>query len=146
MTSENVQRVHESLRAMERGDVDAILAQSDPEVDFVNPPSAVEPGTRHGPEGLRAALMGMLEVFDELRFDTEQVIDLGDRLVATGLFTGRGRGSGAQFDPVPFGFIVTLRDGRMIRYEWFAGPQEALQAAGLEARLRGINPSSPDIY
>ena len=53
MTSENVQRVHESLRAMERGDVDAIVALSDPEVDFVNPPSAVEPGTRHGPEGLR---------------------------------------------------------------------------------------------
>jgi ketosteroid isomerase-like protein len=132
MTSEGVQRVHEALRAMERGDVEAIIGLSDPEVDFVNPPSAVEPGTRHGLDGLRVALRAMLEVFDDLRFDTEQVIDLGDRLVATGVFSGRGRASGAQFDPQPFGFIVTLRGEKMIRYEWFAGPQEALQAAGVE--------------
>jgi ketosteroid isomerase-like protein len=116
---------------MERGDVEGILAISEPEVEFVNPPTAIEPGTRHGIEGLRAALQGMLDVFEGLRFDTEDVIDLGDRLVATGVFQGRGKGSGYEFDPVPFGFIVWLRDGRMIRYEWFAGPQEALAAAGI---------------
>jgi ketosteroid isomerase-like protein len=131
MTTENERRLQEGLGAMERGDVEPILAFSDPEVEFVNPPTAVEPGTRHGIEGLRVALHGMLDVFEELRFDTEDVIDLGDRLVATGVFRGRGKGSGYQFDPVPFGFIAWLRDGRMIRYEWFAGPEEALRAAGV---------------
>lgn len=138
MTSENERRLQEGLSAMERGDIEPILAFSDPEVEFVNPPTAVEPGTRHGIEGLRMGLHGMLDVFEELRFDTEDVIDLGDRLVATGVFRGRGKGSGYQFDPVPFGFIAWLRDGRMIRYEWFAGPEEALRAAGVS------DPDAPD--
>ena len=133
MTSENERRLQEGLSAMERGDIEPILAFSDPEVEFVNPPTAVEPGTRHGIEGLGVGLHGMLDVFEELRFDTEDVIDLGDRLVATGVFRGRGKSSGYQFDPVPFGFIAWLRDGLMIRFEWFAGPEEARRAAGLDA-------------
>jgi ketosteroid isomerase-like protein len=73
----------------------------------------------------------MLEVFDGLRIDPQRIVDLGDRVVVTGVFSGRGRSSGAQFEPQPFGFLVTLRDGQMIRYEWFTGPEEALEAAGV---------------
>jgi len=131
MTTENETLARESLKAMERGDLDAIVAISHPEVEFVNPPTAVEPGTRHGHEGLKAGLGGMLEVFDDLRIDPQRIVDLGDRVVVTGVFSGRGRTSGAQFQPQPFGFIVTLDGGQMIRYEWFTGPQEALEAAGV---------------
>ena len=133
MTSENERWVRESLSAMERGDLDAIVAISHPEVEFVNPPTAVEPGTRHGHDGLKTGLGGMLEAFEDLRIDPQAIEDLGDRVVVTGVWGGRGRTSGAGFDPQPFGFLVTLRDGRMIRYEWFASPEEARAAAGLPA-------------
>jgi hypothetical protein len=59
------------------------------------------------------------------------VIDLGDRIVALGQWTARGRGSRYRFDPLPFASLVTLKDGQMIRYEWFAEHAEALHAAGL---------------
>jgi ketosteroid isomerase-like protein len=131
MTSDNEKRVRESLSAMERGDLDAIVAISHPEVEFVNPPTAVEPGTRHGHDGLRIGLGGMLEAFGDLRIDPQTIEDRGDRVVVTGVWGGRGRSSGAAFDPQPFGFLVTLRDGLMIRYEWFASPEEARTAAGL---------------
>lgn len=130
--SDNAERVELALRAMERGDVDAIAAQAHPEIEFVNPPYAIEPGTRRGVEGFKAGLGNMLEAFEKLRFQSERVIDLGDRIVALGRWTGRGRGSRYEFDPQPYAFLVTLEDGRMIRYEWFADHEEALRAAGVD--------------
>jgi ketosteroid isomerase-like protein len=118
---------------MERGDLDAIVAISHPEVLFVNPPTAVEPGTRHGQDGLRSGLGGMLEAFEDLRIEPRAIEDLGDLVVVTGVWGGRGRTSGAAFGPQPFGFLVTLRDGLMIRYEWFGSPDDARRAAGLDA-------------
>jgi ketosteroid isomerase-like protein len=130
--SDNADRVRRSLQAMERGDLDTIVALSHPDVEFVNPPTAVEPGTRHGHDGLRTGLGGMLEAFGDLRIEPRRIIDRGDRVVVTGFWSGRGRVSGAEFDPQPFGFLVTLRDGLMTRYEWFAEAEEALRSAGIE--------------
>jgi ketosteroid isomerase-like protein len=130
MTS-NVDRVRRSLLAMEQGDVDAIAAQAHPDVEFVNPPYALEPGTRHGIEGFKTGLSNMLEAFEELRFESQRVVDLGDRVVAVGRWTGRGRGSSYKFEPQPYAFLATLREGQIIRYQWFAEPQEAFAAAGI---------------
>jgi len=127
----NEERVRAALAAMERGDVDAIVAQAHPEVEFVNPPYALEAGTRHGIDGLRAGLGAMLDAFQDLRFESGRVIDLGDRIVAYGEWSGRGRGSEYGFGPVPYAFVVTMRDGQMVRYEWFTDPAEALAAVGI---------------
>jgi len=132
--TENERRVRDALAAMERGDVEAIAAQAHPDVVFVNPPYALEPGTRRGIEGLRTALRNMLDAFEELRFESERVIDMGDRVVAVGMWTGRGKGSRYRFDPQPFAFLATFRDGKMIRYQWFNEHAEALAAAGIEER------------
>ena len=129
--SGNTERVRQSLLAMERGDVDAIVSQAHPEVEFVNPSYAIEPGTRHGVEGFRKGMTNMLDAFDDLRFDSLRIVDLGDRILALGSWTGRGRGSRYRFDPQPFAFLVTLEDKLIIRYEWFANHEEALAAAGV---------------
>ena len=76
----------------------------------------------------------MLDAFEELRFDSLRVVDLGDRVVALGSWTGTGRESGYRFDPQPFAFLAELRDGRIIRYQWFAEHEEALAAAGVDER------------
>lgn len=132
MTSRNVEQLLEGFRAMERGDVEAIVALAHPDVEFVNPDTAVEPGTRRGLDGLRIGMAAVLEVFDDLRFDHERIIDIEDRLVAIGTFSGRGKGSGLVV-PAPFAIVVTLRDGRLARFEWFASPEDALRAAGAPA-------------
>jgi ketosteroid isomerase-like protein len=132
VTSQNVEQLKEGFRAMERGDVEAIVALAHPDVEFVNPDTALEPGTRHGPDGLRIGMAAVLEVFDDLRFEYERIIDLEDRVVAIGTFSGRGKGSGLVV-PAPFAIVVTLRDGKLARFEWFASPEDALRAAGVPA-------------
>jgi ketosteroid isomerase-like protein len=129
--SQNVERMMEGLRAMERGDLDAIIAMADPEVEFVNPEHALEPGTRHGHDGLRVGLGAMLEVFEDLRFEPERVVENEDHVVAFGSFRARGRGSGMVVGPATFAVLATLRDGKMVRYEWFLDAEEALRAAGI---------------
>jgi hypothetical protein len=70
----------------------------------------------------------MLEVFDDLTIEPHRIDDLGDRVLVIGEFSGRGRASGVRFDSQPFGFVVSLRGDRMIRYEWFSSPEEAQQS------------------
>jgi ketosteroid isomerase-like protein len=111
---------------MERGDVETLVAGAAENVEYVNPDYALEPGTRHGPDGTRIALRNMLEAFDDLRWDIESLEERGDRVIATGTFTGRGKASGVAFDPQPFGVVVTFRDDEVIRFEWFNRPDEAL--------------------
>jgi ketosteroid isomerase-like protein len=129
--SELTDRVRESLRAMEHGNLDAVAENAHPDIVFVNPPNALEPGTRHGIEGFKTGLRNLLDAFEDLRFESKRIIDLGDRAVALGMWTGRGRGSSYAFDPQPYAFIVTMKDGLTIRYEWFTTHDEALRAAGI---------------
>jgi hypothetical protein len=100
-------------------------------VQFVNPDTALESGTRHGPEGLRIGMAAMLEVFEDMQFEHERVIDMDDRVVALGTLRGRGKGSGMEVGPSPFAIVVDLRDGKMVRFEWFASAEDALRAAGV---------------
>jgi ketosteroid isomerase-like protein len=134
MSQENVDLVREGIRAMENGDLDTIVASASPEVEFVNPDYALEPGKRIGPEGLRAGLKGMLDAFDDLRVEVNRLIDLEERVVALGCFSGRGRGSGAQFAPQPFGLIFTFHHGKLVRYEWYWTASDALEAVGLSGQ------------
>ena len=129
--SELTKLIVESLRAMERGDIGAVARNAHPDIEFVNPPNALEPGTRHGIEGFKTGLRNLLDAFDELRFDSQRIIEVGDRVVALGTWTGRGRGSSYAFEPMPYAFVLTIRDGLTIRYEWFSTHDEALRAAGV---------------
>jgi ketosteroid isomerase-like protein len=124
--------VRRGLEAMERGDIDLIVAGADDDVKFVNPDSALEPGTREGREGYRAGMQAMLDAFDDLRFQLDQMHETGDQVVVVGSFTGHGRTSGVEFAAQPFALVVTFRGERVVRYEWFSRAEEALAAAGLD--------------
>ena len=131
MSEENIQLVREGIAAMEQGDVEALLALSHPEVEWVNPDYAVEPGTRHGLAGFRKAIEATHDSFAELRFHIEEIIDVEDRVVATGIMSARGKGSGVEMRQ-PFGNVFTIKDGKVIRMQWYNDTAEARAAAGIE--------------
>lgn len=66
------------------------------DVEYVNPPDAVEPGTKRG----RRYFRGIRDVYDELSVTPERVeaLDGGDVLVIARL-TGRASGSGVGSTP-----------------------------------------------
>jgi ketosteroid isomerase-like protein len=101
------------------------------EIEWVNPPDAVETGTRRGREAFHAALESTGEAFDQTTVEQEELIDAGDEVVLLCTWVVRGRGSGLERRQ-PQGHIWTLRDGKAIRFRWFNDQDEALKAAGIE--------------
>ncbi|MDQ3571545.1 MAG: nuclear transport factor 2 family protein [Actinomycetota bacterium] len=131
MSQENVQIVQELFEAVGRGDIEAALRLVHPDGEWANPDYAMEPGTRHGLSGVRTALTAFSDSFADLRFDITEVVDLEERVLVTGTFSGVGRTSEVAFGSQTFGSVVTLADGKMQRYEWYLNPAEAREAAGL---------------
>jgi len=124
MSRENVEiveAIHRLWNARESTD-DLI----DGELEYVNPPDAVETGTRHG----RGALGRVLEIYPDFRFEVRRIVDAGDEVVAVGVVHGTSP-SGISIE-APQGYVWTIRDGRAVRFRWFRDPAEALEAVGLE--------------
>jgi ketosteroid isomerase-like protein len=130
MSLDNVEVVRSIFNAWaeEGSPVDSGLL--DPEIEWVNPPDAVEPGTRRGLDSFGAAAASISDTFAGLGVDIDEMLDAGDRVVVLATLRGRGRSSGADLDSRQ-GYVWTLRDGKATRFEWFNSPDEALQAAGL---------------
>jgi ketosteroid isomerase-like protein len=124
MSEENVEVVRRIYEAWLGGDSARDLIDAD--VEYVNPPDAVEGGTRRG----RRAFAGIRDAYDDVRVEPERFIDAGPDVVVIARITGKGKGSGVDIDWRQ-GYVWTVRDGKAVRFRWFTKPEQALNAAGL---------------
>jgi ketosteroid isomerase-like protein len=130
MSQENVEIVQSGFHALARGDFESFFSVLDDGVEWVNPPYAVEPGTRRGTAGFQEALDRMRASFGGIRLKVDEVVEAGETtVVVTGRWTGQGTGSGVPLE-TPFSSALTLRSGKVVRYQWFREKEEALMAAG----------------
>jgi ketosteroid isomerase-like protein len=104
----------------------------DPEVEYVNPPYAVEPGTRRGYDGFALAAGSIHAVYPDRRLVPLEFHDAGDRVAVRARVIACGTASGLEVD-TERGYVLTVRDGRVVRFAWFNEPHEALAAVGLGA-------------
>jgi ketosteroid isomerase-like protein len=131
MSNENVQLVR---RFYESGlidrDPDELLELATPDIEYVNPPYAVEPGVRRGVSAVARAMRAFAEVWDESRHELQELYDGGDVVVVAVDWHTRSRGSDAELVNKE-AHTWTLRDGRIARFEWGQDLGKALEAAGL---------------
>ena len=97
------------------------------DLEYVNPPYAVESGTHHD----RRKLAAIRDVYPDFRVEPEEYFDVGDEVVVIG--TARGTAASGITTQWRQGYIWTIRDGKAVRLRWFNDPKEALEAAGLSA-------------
>ena len=101
-----------------------------PEIEWVNPKDALEPGTRTGIEAFTSITDELDDTIRDFRMEIERCIDAGDRVVVIATMRGYGSTSGVEIQR-RHGSVWTIRDGRAIRFQWFYEPDEALEAVGL---------------
>ena len=101
----------------------------DPEIVFVLGESLPDPGVYKGIEGVDRGFRGWLESWRELRLELEELIPVGERIVAVFHQTGIGRTSGIRAE-LEAGHVWTMRNGKAVRLEVHMSSAEALQAAG----------------
>lgn len=109
-------------------DPEALVELATPDVEYVNPPYAVEPGVRRGRTAVAEAMHRFAEVWEESRHEVRELHDLGDVVVADVSWHVRGRGSAREIVNEE-AHTWTLEQGRIARFEWGQDLGAALDAA-----------------
>src|SRR6187402_3456905 len=94
MTSEAVEVARRGYEAYESDGIEGILPFLDPDVEWRNPPDSPIAGVFHGHEGVREWATLTEQVFAELRFRPDELIEVPDaRVLALCTAHVRGRES-----------------------------------------------------
>jgi ketosteroid isomerase-like protein len=138
MSQENVDAFKRGLHAYNRRDIDALVEELDPGVEF-HPALAVllggEQTVFRGHQGMRESIQEEDEALAKYQVEISEIRDLGNTVLAIGHARIRGKESGVQTES-PF-CILTESKGtkgratRITRIRMFLDPDEALEAAGL---------------
>jgi ketosteroid isomerase-like protein len=131
MPHDNVEIVKRLYEAWQRDGFGVVPELMVPEIEWVNPANAVEPGTRHGYAGFAAAASSFASVYRESLVRDATFYDAGDRIAVTASMTSLAAGSDFPID-TQRGYVFDVRDGRVTRFAWFTDPAEALAEVGLE--------------
>jgi SnoaL-like domain len=127
--------VGQAYAAGNRRDFDRLLIGVDPAEYEYRPASDLMPPDLdpvfHGPDGYLQLWRYWLDAFADIRWDPEEILDMGERALVTTQQRGHGSGSGVAVSHPVFQ-LFKFRRGLVVRQEDFLDRAEALEAAGLE--------------
>ena len=90
----------------------------------------VEGAVVSGQEAVRARLEELFEAWEHYRLEPQEIRGAGDLVVAIVREVARGRASGAEVVG-EWGYVISVRDGKIARVEAHRDAEKALKAAGL---------------
>jgi uncharacterized protein len=115
-----------AFRAFERRDMAAIQELCHPDIELDWSRRLLDPVVVHGYAGIKGFFDEVDSIFEEILFDLDEVVEIGDEVlvVSTGRFRGRASGvdvtaRGAQ--------IWTIRDGKLARFRFYQSKEDALE-------------------
>lgn len=118
--------------ATSRGDYELSLIGYDPNVEVHMRDSAMISddlvGVHRGHDGWRYLVGALVEVWD-FRWQPEEAVDCGDRILVSLRLETRGRRSGLPMTHRTFD-VITWRNGLVVRQQIFGEREEALEAVG----------------
>ena len=125
--------VGKAYEALNARDMDGLLALLDEDVEWVNAPYAVEPGTRRGHDGFRTAVGNLWATFGDITFALGSVEEAGPRVLVQARAHATGLSGGSEVHGQRH-HVWTLDAEKVVRFEWFNSRAEALAAAGAGER------------
>ncbi len=120
------------IEASNRRNVDLLVEVAVPDTEAY--PFAEWPGDPiyEGKDGLRALVSEWTENFDEVRWDTERLLEVNDQVLALIVHRGRIKGTGVPLS-LPMSMLCgDFRDeGKIGKLQFFLTWAEGLEAVGL---------------
>jgi ketosteroid isomerase-like protein len=123
--------VRRGLAAVNRRDFDVLFLAIDPGIEYHPAADQRPPGmdaVRNGHDGYQDVWRQMIDAFEDFHAEPEELLDLGDQLLATIQYRGHGTGSGVPVN-IPTFQLFRLRRGLVIWQQDFSDRSEALEAA-----------------
>jgi ketosteroid isomerase-like protein len=133
---EDVERLRRGYAAFNEGGLEAILDWLAPEIEVSDRQSVPDRTTHVGLVGIVALFESNLEVFDQMNFEPEEFIDVGEQILVVLRQRVRGRGSGVEVEG-RVAHLWTMRDGTPVNLKIFGDKKKALEALegrGVEAQ------------
>ena len=130
---ENLVKAKAFIDAYNRRDFDAAVESFDPLVEWVLP-ERQSADSCVGPARIRRFWEQLDEHMEELQLLPQEHVEAGDRIATRLRHYGRGKGSGVELDQELYHQVITFREGRMVRIEYFAEWDEALAAVSEAAK------------
>ena len=126
MSQENVEIVRRIYESFNDGDWDAAFRDIHEDVELETQLA----GSFRGQDEMRRFFEDQTAPFEFFNAEPEQILDVGDQVVALLKVQGRPSGSSAEIN-VRVGHLWTVRDGNAVSLRSFPKRRDALEAAGL---------------
>ena len=126
---QNVEIVRAIYAAWDREELPGPVDLLDDKIEYVNPPDALEPGTRHGLAEFSRAVARTFEGWESWKMQPEEMTAAGEDVAVVVSYRARGRASGVEVEGRESA-LWTVKEGRAVRYAWFHGEGDAARALG----------------
>jgi ketosteroid isomerase-like protein len=127
MSRENVEVVRRAFEVSD--DLDAVSSFWHEQIEWIEPPESPATVAVIGARAAREAMEEWMAMWDEYRYEVDELIDVGDEVILGGTQVMVARG--AEVSSALF-FVWTLRDELAVRARLFLNRSQALKAVGLE--------------
>ena len=138
MSPENLELAKRGIAAINEAYAKDDIAPWRQQVErFVDPAAVLESGADaftegewHGQEGAIEFVANQMEVLEQMWMRLDEFIDVAkDRFIVAITFGGQARHTAIPVEMHPF-HVLTLHDGKILRWQIFLTRDEALEAAG----------------
>jgi hypothetical protein len=139
MSRENFELAKQAIAAINEAYAKDDIAPWRQQVEkFVDPEVVLEAGTEaftegewRGQDGVIGFVANQMEVLKEMWMRLDEFIEVDeDRFIVAITFGGQARHTAIPVELHPF-HVLTLRGGKLLRWQVFLNREEALEAAGL---------------
>ncbi len=121
----NAEVVRSLYEAWQRDGFGVVPELMAPDIEYVNPPYAVEPGVRHGFDGFAEAATALGAVYGDYHVATAELRELGDRVVVAAHVTTSSKSRAIPIG-ADRGYVFDVHAGKVTRFAWFNTHAEAL--------------------
>ena len=131
MSHENVTLAVQVLDALERRDVDRLVALSDPAVEwhsFFAEVAMGKGGGYRGHDGIRQYVADLNDAWAIVRGEVDDGLGVGDIALLVGRIHYRGKSSGVE-TASPAGWIFRFRNEKVVLFRAFRDPDQTLAAS-----------------
>jgi ketosteroid isomerase-like protein len=134
MPRQNVEILETGYRAFLSGDHETAFSVFAPDIEAFDDPRMIEDRVYRGRDGFARMLAVTTEGFEDVRYEAEEFIDVGDCVLVSVRRSGRGSASRVPVEEHQF-HVWDMRAGQAVRFRLFLSEPDARAACGLEHRL-----------
>jgi ketosteroid isomerase-like protein len=124
MSEHNVEIVREGYAHFNRGDIRWMVERMTPDISWSDSTEVPGSKTYHGIDEVEPYLESFGRVWEEARFEPEEIRSRGDKVLAVVRFVARGRHSGAGVD-ARLSHLYEMREGKGARVVTYFDHEQA---------------------